>query len=162
MKIKKQIKKIDSIFSKKIRSKKTYKLHIKLLKKDIKTIKKTYEKGKIRDEHIYAAICTAVENILIFVITSNKLPFNSAKFIESFKHFRCNLIATFLETPEGREKIAKAMVEPIRRALDYQGIGRKLFMVDELPEGAKATYETGKIEMDDMPKSKEKKCKKKS
>jgi len=32
------------------------------------------------------------------------------------------------------------MVEPIRRSLEYQRIGRKLLMVEELPEGAYARY----------------------
>jgi hypothetical protein len=32
------------------------------------------------------------------------------------------------------------MVVPIRRALDYQGIGRRLLMVQELPEGGLASY----------------------
>lgn len=51
------------------------------------------------------------------------------------------LIATALETPEGRVALAQAMVEPIKRALEYQAIGRKLLMVDELPQGALARYE---------------------
>jgi hypothetical protein len=50
------------------------------------------------------------------------------------------LIAQALETPEGRIALAQAMVEPIRRSLDYQSIGRKLLMVEELPEGAHVTY----------------------
>lgn len=33
------------------------------------------------------------------------------------------------------------MVEPIKRALEYQAIGRKLLLVDELPQGALARYE---------------------
>ncbi len=45
-----------------------------------------------------------------------------------------------LSTDHGRA-LAQAMVEPIRRTLDYQRIGRKLFMVDELPQGALARYE---------------------
>lgn len=51
------------------------------------------------------------------------------------------LIAQALETDEGRVALAQAMVEPIRRALEYQAIGRKLLMVDELPQGALARYE---------------------
>jgi len=42
------------------------------------------------------------------------------------------VIATALETPEGRVALAQAMVEPIKRALEYQAIGRKLLLVDEL------------------------------
>ena len=42
------------------------------------------------------------------------------------------VIAQALETPEGRVSLAQAMVEPIKRALEYQAIGRKCLMVDEL------------------------------
>lgn len=42
------------------------------------------------------------------------------------------VIAQALETPEGRVQLAQAMVEPIKRSLEYQAIGRKLLMVDEL------------------------------
>lgn len=51
------------------------------------------------------------------------------------------VIAQALETPDGRVALAQAMVEPIKRALEYQAIGRKLLMVDELPQGALARYE---------------------
>jgi hypothetical protein len=51
------------------------------------------------------------------------------------------LIAQALDTGEGRLALAQAMVEPIRRALEYQAVGRKLLMVDELPQGALARYE---------------------
>jgi len=51
------------------------------------------------------------------------------------------IIAQSLESPEGRVALAQAMVEPIRRALEYQAVGRKLLMVDELPQGAYARYE---------------------
>jgi hypothetical protein len=51
-----------------------------------------------------------------------------------------NIIARALETDEGRAALAQSMVEPIRRALEYQGIGRKLLMVDDLPEGALPQY----------------------
>ncbi len=51
------------------------------------------------------------------------------------------IIATALETDEGRIALAQSMVEPIRRSLEYQAVGRKLLMVDELPQGALARYE---------------------
>jgi len=51
------------------------------------------------------------------------------------------IIAQAMETPEGRTALAQAMVEPIRRSLEYQAVGRKLLMVDELPQGATARYE---------------------
>ena len=51
------------------------------------------------------------------------------------------IIATALETDNGRIALAQSMVEPIRRSLEYQAVGRKLLMVDELPQGALARYE---------------------
>ena len=54
---------------------------------------------------------------------------------------REEIIAQALSTDEGRTALAQAMVEPIRRALEYQAVGRKLLMVDELPQGALARYE---------------------
>jgi len=51
------------------------------------------------------------------------------------------VIAQALSTEEGRTALAQAMVEPIRRSLEYQAIGRKLLMVDELPQGALPRYE---------------------
>jgi hypothetical protein len=51
------------------------------------------------------------------------------------------VIAQALETDEGRTSLAQAMVEPIRRSLEYQAVGRKLLLVDELPQGALARYE---------------------
>lgn len=51
------------------------------------------------------------------------------------------VIAQALNTDEGRTALAQAMVEPIRRSLEYQGVGRKLLLVDELPQGALARYE---------------------
>jgi len=54
---------------------------------------------------------------------------------------RESLITQALNTTEGRQALAQAMVEPIRRKLEYQSIGRKLLMVEELPQGALARYE---------------------
>lgn len=51
------------------------------------------------------------------------------------------LIAKALETDEGRAALASAMANPIRQSLDYQGIGRKLLMVDPLPQGALPVYD---------------------
>lgn len=51
------------------------------------------------------------------------------------------VIAQALQTDEGRTALAQAMVEPIRRSLEYQAVGRKLLLVDELPQGALPRYE---------------------
>lgn len=46
------------------------------------------------------------------------------------------IIVQALSTDEGRIALARAMLEPIRGQLEYQAIGRKLLMVDELSQGA--------------------------
>ena len=51
------------------------------------------------------------------------------------------LIAKALQSEEGRTALAQAMANPIRTSLDYQGIGRKLLMVDPLPQGALPVYD---------------------
>ena len=51
------------------------------------------------------------------------------------------IIAHALDTKESRAILAKSMVEPIKTSLMYQGIGRKLLTVDELPQGAIPRYE---------------------
>jgi hypothetical protein len=51
------------------------------------------------------------------------------------------IIAKALGTAEGRAALRKAMAEPIKTSLMYQGIGRKLLMIDELPQGALPRYE---------------------
>jgi len=51
------------------------------------------------------------------------------------------LIAQALQTDEGRKALCDAMVEPIRRSLEHQSVGRKLLLVDDLPQGALARYE---------------------
>jgi hypothetical protein len=51
------------------------------------------------------------------------------------------LIAKALETDEGRIALAQAMANPIRVSLDYQGVGRKLLVVDPLPQGALPVYD---------------------
>jgi len=40
------------------------------------------------------------------------------------------VMAQALQTEEGRVALAQSMVEPIRRSLEYQAVGRKLLMVD--------------------------------
>ena len=50
------------------------------------------------------------------------------------------VIAQALKTDEGRDALARAMCEPIRKSLDYQGVGRKLLMVNKLPQGAEDRY----------------------
>lgn len=51
------------------------------------------------------------------------------------------LISKALETEEGRVALAQAMANPIRTSLDYQGVGRKLLVVDPLPQGSLPVYD---------------------
>jgi hypothetical protein len=54
---------------------------------------------------------------------------------------REQIVAMALETAEGKTALAQAMVEPIKNSLMYQAIGRKLLLVDELPQGVLPRYE---------------------
>ncbi len=67
---------------------------------------------------------------------------NKNEFQRDMNSGRAALIAAALETPEGRSALSQAMIEPLRRAINYQSIGRQLLTIDELPQGAYATYET--------------------
>ena len=37
--------------------------------------------------------------------------------------------------------LAQAMIMPIRRSIDYSGIARKCFIVEQLPDGASLIYD---------------------
>ncbi len=43
-----------------------------------------------------------------------------------------SLVGAAFDSPEGKLVTAQAMVEPIKRALDYQGIGRKMVMMQQI------------------------------
>ena len=51
------------------------------------------------------------------------------------------LLKEALATDSGRVALGQAMANPIRRNLDYQGVGRKALIVDPLPPGAIAVYD---------------------
>ncbi len=60
----------------------------------------------------------------------------------SFSDQEKELIMTAaMDDAQGRLALAQVMVEPIKVALEYQAIGRKLILVDELPQGVHARYE---------------------
>ena len=52
----------------------------------------------------------------------------------SKKKYKELIIFRALQSIEGRTALSQAMVEPIRRAMEYQSVGRKLFMPAELPQ----------------------------
>lgn len=51
------------------------------------------------------------------------------------------LMTSLLSTSQGRSKIAASIQEPLRSLRDYQSVGRKAFMIDELPDGALPIYD---------------------
>ena len=51
------------------------------------------------------------------------------------------MIKQALMTQEGKIALGQAMANPIRRNLDYQGVGRKALVVDPLPQGALPVYD---------------------
>jgi len=54
---------------------------------------------------------------------------------------RDEMIKQALMTQEGKIALGQAMATPIRRNLDYQGVGRKALVVDPLPQGALPVYD---------------------
>lgn len=54
---------------------------------------------------------------------------------------KSELMAQAFASDSGMEALAQSMVEPIRNSLEYQAVGRKLLLVDELPQGVLPRYE---------------------
>jgi len=54
---------------------------------------------------------------------------------------RDQLISRAIMTQEGKVALAQAMANPIRRNLDYQGIARRLLVIDPIPQGATPSYD---------------------
>lgn len=51
------------------------------------------------------------------------------------------LIRQALGSTEGRSRLAQSMAMPLRRNLDYQGVARRFFDIQQLPEGALPVYD---------------------
>jgi hypothetical protein len=54
---------------------------------------------------------------------------------------RDEMVKQALMTQDGKIALGQAMAVPIRRNLDYQGVGRKALVVDPLPQGALPVYD---------------------
>ena len=54
---------------------------------------------------------------------------------------RDELIKRAMMTQEGKIALGQAMANPIRRNLDYQGVGRRVLVIDPLPQGALPVYD---------------------
>lgn len=51
------------------------------------------------------------------------------------------LISEYIKTPQGRHKLAASMTQPLRTRRDYTSVGRKTFLVEQLPDGALPIYD---------------------
>ena len=54
---------------------------------------------------------------------------------------REELIKKALMSQDGKVALGQAMANPIRKNLDYQGVGRRVLVVDPLPQGALPAYD---------------------
>lgn len=54
---------------------------------------------------------------------------------------REELIKKALMSQDGKVALGQAMANPIRKNLDYQGVGRRVLVVDPLPQGALPVYD---------------------
>ncbi len=50
-------------------------------------------------------------------------------------------LAELLTTTSGRRQIAASMVQPLRERRDYSAVGRRTFLVEQLPDGALPIYD---------------------
>jgi hypothetical protein len=51
------------------------------------------------------------------------------------------IIGEYIKTPQGRAKLAASMTQPLRLRRDYAAVGRKTFLVEQLPDGALPIYD---------------------
>jgi hypothetical protein len=51
------------------------------------------------------------------------------------------IIADYMKTAGGRAKLAASMTQPLRLRRDYTSVGRKTFLVEQLPDGALPIYD---------------------
>jgi hypothetical protein len=51
------------------------------------------------------------------------------------------LIGELIQSPQGRAKLAASMTQPLRTRRDYAAVGRKTFLVEQLPDGALPIYD---------------------
>lgn len=51
------------------------------------------------------------------------------------------VISEYIKTAAGRAKLAASMIQPLRLRRDYSSVGRKTFLVEQLPDGALPIYD---------------------
>lgn len=52
-----------------------------------------------------------------------------------------SLLINAINSAKGRQSLARSMAQPLRTRIDYQSIGRKTFIVQQLPTGALPIYD---------------------
>lgn len=51
------------------------------------------------------------------------------------------VISEYIKTAAGRAKLAASMIQPLRLRRDYSAVGRKTYLVEQLPDGALPIYD---------------------
>jgi hypothetical protein len=51
------------------------------------------------------------------------------------------VISEYIKTAAGRQKLAASMIQPLRFRRDYTSVGRRSFLVEQLPDGAFHKYD---------------------
>lgn len=51
------------------------------------------------------------------------------------------VISEYIKTAAGRARLAASMIQPLRLRRDYTAVGRKTFLVEQLPDGALPIYD---------------------
>ena len=54
---------------------------------------------------------------------------------------KAKIIGDYIRTSQGRAKLAASMTQPLRLRRDYSSVGRKTFLVEQLPDGALPIYD---------------------
>lgn len=96
--------------------------------------------GELNAKNVKEALANIVKyaSLVEELNSSSSSLADSPSFTESQ---RDEMIQQALSTQEGKIALGQAMANPIRRNLDYQGVGRKALVVDPLPQGALPVYD---------------------
>lgn len=54
---------------------------------------------------------------------------------------RAGIVDKHIGSPQGRRRLAASMIQPLRERRDYSSVGRKTFLVEQIPDGALAIYD---------------------
>ena len=54
---------------------------------------------------------------------------------------KAKLISDYMSSAAGRAKLAASMTQPLRLRRDYMAVGRRTFLVEQLPDGALPIYD---------------------